>query len=41
MNAARSQWPLKADMFFNSINPGDGYTVGCWIGKGTTARSRD
>lgn len=41
MNAARSQWPLKADMFFNSINPGDAYTVGCWIGKGTTARSRD
>lgn len=41
MNAARSQWPLKADMFFNSINPGDGFSVGCWIGKGTTARSRD
>lgn len=41
MNSARGQWPLKADMFFNSIQPGQGFTVGCWIGKGTTARSRD
>ncbi len=40
MNSARSQWPSKEDMFFNSINPGDGFTVGCWIGKGTTARAR-
>lgn len=40
MNAAHSQWPSKEDMFFNSINPGSGFTVGCWIGKSTTARSR-
>lgn len=40
MNAAHSQWPSKEDMFFNSINPGSGFTVGCWIGKGTTARAR-
>ncbi len=40
MNAARKQWPSKEDMFFNSINQGSAFTVGCWIGKGTTARSR-
>ncbi len=40
MNSARSQWPSKEDMFFNSINPGSAFSVGCWIGRGTTARSR-
>jgi TolA-binding protein len=40
MNSARSQWPSKEDMFFNSINPGSSFSVGCWIGRGTTARSR-
>ena len=40
MSSARSQWPSKEDMFFNSINPGSAFSVGCWIGRGTTARSR-
>ena len=40
MNAAHSQWPSKEDMFFNSINQGSAFSVGCWIGKGTTARCR-
>lgn len=40
MNAAHSQWPSKEDMFFNSINQGSAFTVGCWIGKSTTARAR-
>ena len=40
MSSARSQWPSKEDMFFNSINPGSAFSVGCWIGRGTTARPR-
>ncbi len=40
MNSAHSQWPSKETMFFNNINQGSGFSVGCWIGKGTTARAR-
>lgn len=44
MNALISTYsqyfPSKEDLFFHDLKPGDGYSVGCWIGERTTVRER-
>ena len=34
-------FPSKEDCFFNDIEAGSSYKVGCWIGKSTRVRTRD
>ena len=44
MNALISTYsqyfPSKEDLFFHDLKPGDGYSIGCWIGERTTVRER-
>lgn len=37
---AKGHFPKKQDCFFEGINDGDSYTVGCWINETTTVRTR-
>jgi len=41
VNKYTGYFPDKEALFFQSINPGSGYSVGCWINEGTTVRSRN
>ena len=34
-------FPSKEDCFFNDIEAGSSYKVGCWIGRSTRVRTRD
>ena len=34
-------FPTKETCFFNGITSDDNYTVGCWIGQTTVARTSD
>lgn len=34
-------FPTKEDVFFLGLNPGQSYSVGCWINEGTTVRTID
>ncbi len=36
----RAYCPSKEDLFFRNISVGQGYTVGCWINRRTTARTK-
>jgi len=38
---AKGHFPKKQDCFFESMNDGDSYTVGCWINETTTVRTRE
>jgi hypothetical protein len=44
-NSAIGTWsgyfPTKEECFFQNINAGSSYTVGCWINKSTTVRTKD
>lgn len=44
-NSAIGTWsgyfPTKEELFFQNINAGSSYTVGCWINKSTTVRTKD
>lgn len=35
-----AHFPGKEELFFQGINEGASYTVGCWIGESTSARSK-
>jgi tetratricopeptide (TPR) repeat protein len=35
-----ANYPSQEECFFLSIKDGDSYTVGCWIGEGTTVRTK-
>ncbi len=41
INSYSGKFPKKDEGFFRSIQPGDSYTVGGWIGETTTARFND
>lgn len=40
INTYSQYFPSKEDVFFHDLKPGDGYSVGCWIGERTTVRVR-
>lgn len=40
INAAAGQYPSTEDCFFQTMNAGDSFTVGCWINETTTVRVR-
>jgi tetratricopeptide (TPR) repeat protein len=40
MNSAYGQFPAKKDVFFIGLTEGQGFSVGCWIGKSTIIRGR-
>ena len=40
MNRYSAFYPTKDELFFQSIKEGSSYSVGCWIGEGTTVRGR-
>jgi tetratricopeptide (TPR) repeat protein len=41
INKYTGYFPDKEALFFQSIDPGRGYSVGCWINEGTIVRSRN
>lgn len=38
IKSAASRFPKQEAIFFNGLNKGQSYTVGCWIGETTTVR---
>lgn len=40
LNLCRQHFPSTNLLFFHHLNPGDTYTVGCWIQQKTTVRAR-
>ncbi len=38
LNAVATRFPKKEAIFFNGLNKGQAYTVGCWINETTTVR---
>ena len=41
INTYSKYFPSKEDCFFNDIEVGSNYKVGCWIGRSTKVRTRD
>ena len=37
----RSQFPTSEDVVFKGVNKGDSYSIGCWINRSTTIKTRD
>lgn len=41
MSGYRSQFPTNQDVIFKGVSVGDDYSIGCWINKSTSIKTRD
>ena len=41
MGSFKGQFPTREDVVFKGVSVGDSYSIGCWINKSTTIKTRD